>query len=127
MKSLCLALGQVWIAAGYGLDQRRSNMAKTPEGLVKEKITKLLKEYEVYYFMPIGGMYSKIGVPDVIGCLNGRFIAVEAKAGKGKTTALQDRELKRIKDAGGVSLVINETNLDELRQALEEIKHAIPI
>lgn len=102
-------------------------MAKTPEGLVKEKITKLLKEYEVYYFMPIGGMYSKIGVPDVIGCLNGRFIAVEAKAGKGKTTALQDRELRRIKEAGGVSLVINETNLDELRQALEEIKHAIPI
>lgn len=102
-------------------------MAKTPEGLVKEKITKLLKEYEVYYFFPPANGFGRQGIPDVIGCLNGRFIAVEAKAGKGKTTALQDRELKRIKEAGGVSLVINETNLDELRQALEEIKHAIPI
>jgi hypothetical protein len=102
-------------------------MAKTPEGLVKDKITKLLKEYGVYYFMPIGGMYSKIGVPDFIGCLNGKFIGIEAKAGKGKTTALQDRELNRIKEAGGISLVVNEHNLDELKQVLKEMKNEFHI
>lgn len=99
-------------------------MAKTPEGLVKDKITKVLKEYGVYYFMPIGGMYSKVGVPDFIGCLNGRFVGIEAKAGKGTTTALQDRELRLIKEAGGVSLVVNENNIAELKQVLEEMRNA---
>jgi len=102
-------------------------MAKTPEGLVKDKITKVLKEYGVYYFMPIGGMYSKVGVPDFIGCLNGRFIGIEAKAGKGTTTALQDRELRLIKEAGGVSLVVNENNIDELKQVLEEMRNEFRI
>lgn len=102
-------------------------MAKTPEGLVKGKITKVLKEYGVYYFMPIGGMYSKVGVPDFIGCLNGRFVGIEAKAGKGTTTALQDRELRLIKEAGGVSLVVNENNIDELKQVLEEMRNEFHI
>jgi hypothetical protein len=102
-------------------------MAKTPEGLVKDKITKVLKEYGVYYFMPIGGMYSKVGVPDFIGCLNGRFVGIEAKAGKGTTTALQDRELRLIKEAGGVSLVVNENNIDELKQVLEEMRNEFHI
>lgn len=102
-------------------------MAKTPEGLVKDNITKVLKEYGVYYFMPIGGMYSKVGVPDFIGCLNGRFVGIEAKAGKGTTTALQDRELRLIKEAGGVSLVVNENNIDELKQVLEEMRNEFHI
>jgi Holliday junction resolvase len=54
-------------------------------------------------------------VPDIIACCNGRFIAIETKAGKGTTTALQDRELDLIRKSGGVAMVINEDNLDELR------------
>ena len=42
--------------------------------------------------------------------MHGLFVAIECKAGKGKTTALQDRELKRINDARGVTFVINEDN-----------------
>ncbi len=41
-------------------------------------------------------------------------VSIETKAGNNKPTALQERELKQIRDAGGVAFVINETNLDEL-------------
>ena len=93
----------------------------TPESKVKDKVRKILKESGVYYFMPIGGMYSKIGVPDIICCYKGRFIAIECKAGKNKPTALQERELKLIQEAGGYSLVINEKNIDDVRKLLESL------
>jgi hypothetical protein len=51
-------------------------------------------------------------------CHKGRFIAVEAKAGSNKPTALQELHLARIRAAGGIALVINETNMDTLQKEL---------
>lgn len=93
----------------------------TPEGRVKAKIRKILDSLSAYYAMPLTGGYGKSGVPDFLVCHKGRFIGIEAKAGKGKTTALQDRELAAIVAAGGTSLVVNEDNIDELKDALNAI------
>ena len=86
-------------------------MALTPEGKVKAKVRRLLDAANVYYFMPATGGYGRSGVPDIVGCCNGKFFAIECKAGKGVTTALQDNELRKIKEAGGIALVINEINI----------------
>jgi pantoate kinase len=94
-------------------------MAATPEKLVKNKIKVILQDGGVYYAMPIGSGYGNAGVPDFLACVNGRFLAVEAKAGKGKTTALQDAHLEKIKTAGGVSMVVNELNLDQLKETIK--------
>ena len=91
----------------------------TPEAKVKAKIKKTLEELGCYYFMPPANGYGRAGIPDFVGCLKGQFIAIEAKAGKGKTTALQDREIARIKASGGFALVVNEENLDSLKTTLE--------
>jgi Holliday junction resolvase len=96
-------------------------MAMTPEGKVKKKVSDLLKQYEAYYFFPAMGAFGRAGVPDIIGCYRGYFFAVECKAGKGKTTALQDREIENIRKAGGKAFVINETNIDLLETYLGEI------
>ena len=93
-------------------------MAATPESKVKKQVRQLLDEYEIYHFMPPANGFGRAGIPDIIGCFRGQFIAVECKAGKNTTTALQDRELQRIKDAGGVSFVASETNLNELKELL---------
>lgn len=82
----------------------------TPEAKVKASVVKLLKKHNIYYFFPATHGFGRSGVPDIICCIKSLFLAIECKAGKGVTTALQDRELKRIKDAGGVTFVINETN-----------------
>lgn len=68
--------------------------------------------------MPIGTGYGSSGVPDFLACHEGHFIGIEAKAGKGKTTALQEDNLQRIRDSGGTTLVVNENNLHELTQLL---------
>lgn len=68
--------------------------------------------------MPIGTGYGSSGVPDFLVCHEGHFVGVEAKAGKGKTTALQEDNMRRIRESGGTTLVINENNLNELEELL---------
>ena len=99
----------------------------TPEKAVKIKIQAILKDLGAYYAMPIGTGYGNAGVPDFLVCLNGSFIGIEAKAGKGKTTALQDKNLRQIEAAGGYALIVNEDNLPELRSLLlEQMKSKWP-
>lgn len=90
----------------------------TPEAKVKAKVKKLLDELRIYWFFPATHGYGRSGVPDIIGCFAGLFVAVECKAGKGKLTALQEREIERIKEAGGFTFVAREDNIDELRRLL---------
>ena len=94
-------------------------MAQTPEAKVKEKIKKILKEHDVYFAMPMGTGYGNSGVPDFLCCVNGRFVAIEAKAGKGIPTALQEKNMRDIKAAGGWAFVVNETNIEDLEQWLK--------
>lgn len=99
-------------------------MAATPEAKVKKRIRNLLDKHGVYYAMPMGTGYGNSGVPDFLCCHNGFFLAIEAKAGKGKTTALQDANIERIRANKGVALVINETTLlmlENTLQAMEDI------
>lgn len=95
-------------------------MATTPEGKVKKKVVDLLKKYNVYYFYPVTGGFGRSGVPDVVCCMDGRFLAVECKAGKNKPTPLQEAEIEKIRTAKGCAFVINETNLDLLETYLKE-------
>ena len=93
-------------------------MTTTPEGRVKAKVKALLKRYNIYHFMPATGGYGRSGVPDIIACMRGRFLAIECKAGAGKLTPLQSRELALIEEAGGLAYVINEDSIESLEIAL---------
>ena len=97
-------------------------MALTPEAKVKAKIKAILKAHNVYYAMPIGTGYGSSGVPDFLCCVNGKFLANEAKAGKGTTTALQDKNLQAINASGGYTCVIREDNLLHLERVIVECR-----
>jgi len=97
-----------------------SCMALTPEKKVKNKVVALLKEHSAYYFFPATYGMGRSGIPDVVCCHNGAFIGIECKAGKNTTTMLQDRELAAIEAAGGIALVINEHNINEVEKLLSE-------
>lgn len=84
----------------------------TPEAKVKLKIHAALKAQGAYAVNYIGGLHANNGTPDILACLNGRFIGIEAKAWNNKPTDLQIQNLRRIDIAGGTALVINENNLE---------------
>lgn len=96
-------------------------MAQTPEAKVKARVTKVLREAGVYYFFPATHGYGRSGVPDIVGCVNGMFLAIECKAGKGKLTALQANEIQSIRHAGGVAVVVNEENWDMVLPLVREL------
>lgn len=102
-------------------------MAMTPEAKVKKQIRKILDTTRTYYAMPIGTGYGSSGVPDFLACVNGHFVGVEAKAGKGKTTALQEDNMRRIRESGGSTLVINENNLGKLEAHIKMLKGELPV
>lgn len=91
-------------------------MSMTPEAKVKKHIKEVLKQMGAYVVMPVGSGYGNAGVPDFVVCMSGRFIGIEAKAGKGTTTALQKEHLAAITRAGGVAVVVNESNIDQLEE-----------
>jgi Holliday junction resolvase len=92
----------------------------TPERNVKVKAMVTLKKMGAYHCTPVTGGFGNSGVPDILVCHKGRFIAIECKAGKGKLTALQQHNLNGIELTGGIALVINETNVANLQQLIEE-------
>lgn len=90
----------------------------TPEAKVKAKVKKILVELGAYYTMPMGTGFASSGVPDFIICIAGLFYGIECKANGGKPTALQLKHFDDIRKAGGIALVIDESNVDSLRKEL---------
>lgn len=87
------------------------------EKAIENKIKQYLKTVEdLYFFKEHGGLYGTAGVPDIICCYKGRFIALEVKAPDGKATALQDATIRRIIGAGGIARIV---------RSLEEVKSII--
>ena len=72
---------------------------------IENRIKNYLKSKGAYYFKHHGNQFSQVGVPDIIACYKGRFMGIEVKNETGKTSPLQDVNLKMIKDAGGIGIV----------------------
>ena len=95
----------------------------TPEKKIKDKVKKILTELGAYFFMPATGGYGASGVPDIIVCWKGNFYGIECKANGNKPTALQMKHLTDIHFAGGISIVVDETNIDDLYNIMRKAQN----
>lgn len=95
-------------------------MAQTPEGKVKDAVKKELKARGVWYFMPAANGFGKVGIPDIICCVDGKFLAIETKApGKrNNTTPNQDARINEIRAAKGWALVVDD--VQQVKEFLDE-------
>jgi|TARA_R100000988_G_scaffold93415_1_gene57751 hypothetical protein len=92
----------------------------TPEAKVKKKVVEQLKKLKAYYFYPMTHGYGRSGVPDIVGCFESVFFGIECKAKGNKPTPLQEKNLREIKDAGGIALVVDEHNMDQVVELLTD-------
>jgi hypothetical protein len=88
---------------------------------VKDKVVKLLKKHDAYYFYPVASGYGATGVPDIVACLRGKFIGIECKANGGQPTALQSKNLSEIASNGGCAVLVDESGLGSLGMMLEAL------
>jgi Holliday junction resolvase len=93
----------------------------TPEAKVKKKVVDVIKKNGAYYFFPATGGYGRSGVPDIVCCYRGYFIAIECKAGTNKPTALQEAEMHKIRQAQGFAKVVNEDNINDVQTIFDLI------
>jgi len=100
-------------------------MAATPEAKVKAKCVAQLKALGAVYFYPVTGGYGSSGVSDIVVCFDGRFIAIECKAGKNKLSELQKMFQEKVAAAGGLALVINESNVETLSGIIRQWNDAM--
>ena len=99
-------------------------MAQTPEGKVKAKVIRLIKAHgsDAWYYTPATRGMGRSGIPDILMCLKGVFIAVEVKRDiKHKPTKLQEHELWKIQKSGGWACVIHDGNLLDLEGLMSSI------
>ncbi len=90
----------------------------TPEAKVKKVVVKQLRALGAYYFYPVTGGYGRSGVPDIVGCYQGKFFGIECKAGKNTPTPLQQINLDDIEKQKGIALIVNEKNMHSVRDLI---------
>lgn len=93
----------------------------TPEAKVKKRVVDVIKKNSAYYFFPATGGYGRSGVPDIVCCYRGVFVAIECKAGNNKPTPLQEAEMQKIREAKGFVLVVNENNIPDVQDVFTTI------
>jgi hypothetical protein len=110
----------------------------TPEGAVKDRIKNLLAAFKVlsrtailrlspgdvvhgFYWMPVQGHMAEGGVADFVCCVNGRFIAIEAKRPKGgRQSALQAQFEETVNMSNGAYTICDGTpdSMDKLARVI---------
>ena len=75
----------------------------------------------IYAFKVVQGMYSQIGISDIIACVNGKFVAFEIKRPGAKATKLQKYFLYRINECGGYGYVVY--SLDEVKEIIGRLQN----
>ena len=82
--------------------------------------TKIFKSLpECFAFKEHGGLYGTSGIPDIIVCYKGKFLAFEVKTEKGKLSKLQEITIEKIRKANGMAFKV--TSLEEVKEILKGV------
>ena len=93
---------------------------KMKEKAITNQILKYLKSLpECYAFKEHGGLYGTSGIPDIIVCYKGKFVAFEVKTEKGKLSKLQEITIDKIRNAKGMAFKV--TSLEEVKEILKGV------
>jgi len=79
--------------------------------------------YNTIFSSRRGNYGSAKGIPDIIGCYRGRYIAFELKGKGGKPSEAQNRQLESIKAAEGMGIIVR--SVDEVEAVLWAIDQII--
>ena len=71
------------------------------ESKLQQECVKYLKSKGIYYINIHGGGWGAKGAPDIIACINGKFVAFELKTGDNDMRPDQRIHRKRIVTNGG--------------------------
>lgn len=105
------------------MKQNLRRFSVAAEKQFENKIKAYLKNKGAWYIKYWGGGgFTKAGIPDILCCYKGRFIAIEVKAPNGKASELQLFNLKKIEEAGGKAFLLYPKDFEDFKKWMEELK-----
>lgn len=100
---------------------KNKDIKELKEKAVENKIKKWLKDKGYWFFKVHGSIFQPSGIPDVLACINGKFVAIEVKRSKGGIVSpLQKAQIEKIKENGGIAGVAS--SMEEFLEILKEGK-----
>jgi len=87
------------------------------EKILQKKILNYLKAENIYAVKVVAA--NKAGVPDILACVDGKFVALEVKANS-KLSILQANNLKAIELAGGLAAVVK--SVDDVMSIVKQCR-----
>ena len=81
-------------------------MTSKPESRLRTRIAKALRARGWLVVVQHGGLYSQVGVADLLGCARGRFFALEVKMPGGSPAPAQYLFIDTVAKAGGISAIV---------------------
>ena len=83
------------------------------EKIFENKVKRFLVSEGAWYIKYWGGaQYTKSGIPDILACIDGKFYGIEVKAMNGKPSILQLVNLRNIRQAGGIGVLLYPDDFD---------------
>jgi Holliday junction resolvase len=92
----------------------------------ENKIKKFLDENNCWYVKYFANGYTKRGVPDLLCCVNGYFLAIEVKAENGKPSELQKWNVSKIRHCGGLSFILYPSQFENFKELVKTMKSFEP-
>lgn len=88
---------------------KRKLPVQKSESELQTDMIKYLQSKKIYNININPGRFMRAGIPDLICCVKGLFVAIEIKRpdGKGVTSALQEINIEQIKKSGGIAVVMD--------------------
>ena len=94
---------------------------------IENRIKTYLKSKGVWHVKYFANSFTPVGIPDILACCNGRFLAIEVKNETGKTSPLQDYNLAEIEKCGGFALVVRPQNFNDFKLIVETLLNDKPL
>lgn len=92
-----------------------------PEKKLQDKAIAYLKENKIYYINQFGDGFTGKGKPDLVTCIDGKFVAFELKVGKNDLQDDQVIHKRRIEKSNG--LHFSPYTIDEFIEIVERLKY----
>ena len=92
-----------------------------PEKKLQDKAIAYLKENKIYYLNQFGDGFTGKGKPDLVTCINGKFVAFELKVGKNNLQDDQVIHKRRIEKSNG--LHFSPYTISEFIEIVERLKY----
>jgi hypothetical protein len=74
-----------------------------------------------WYYKVFGGGMQKAGIPDIIACVNGHFVALELKSDIGRASELQKRNVRLINKSNGIAMIVHPNQFQDLKETLRNL------